>query len=385
MIYPKFLTKDSCIGVPAPSSGAYDDLHIAKYANSKLKLEKMGYSCVLSDNINKSEMARSASAEKRAEEFNKMVEDEKINFIMCAAGGEFLVEILPYIDFEKMIKNPKFVQGFSDPTGLLFPITTKYDVATIYGNNFGEYGVEEYDRSIEDNIQILQGNLIEQNSYEMFENESASIDNPTGLEGYNFTDKVEWKVLDMSNGNYYDGNSENSDSNSENSDSSSENNGFNSENTDNKENKEDKEDKEILIEGRIIGGCLEVIMDISGTKYDGTQGFIEKYKNDGIIWYFDNYGLSKESLICKLWKLNELGYFKYTKGIIFGRNGTEESYLGYTMEKALKDSVLAKLNVPIIYDADISHKGPCMTIINGAIATVRCKDGKGSIKFDLIN
>ena len=28
----------------------------------------------------------------------------------------------------------------------MYPITTKYDIATIYGNNFGEYGVEKYDR-----------------------------------------------------------------------------------------------------------------------------------------------------------------------------------------------------------------------------------------------
>ena len=53
------------------------------------------------------------------------------------------------------------------------------------------------------------------------------------------------------------------------------------------------------------------------------------------------------------------------------------------METALKDSVISKLGVPIIYDTDVSHKGPCMTIINGAIATVESKDGKGKISFEL--
>lgn len=349
MIYPKFLEKGNIIGVPAPSSGAYDELHKIKYKNSKLKLEQMGYKCILSENINKCEKARSASAEVRAEELNKMFEDKNIDFIMCAAGGEFLVEILPYVDFEKIVNNPKYVQGFSDPTGILFPITTKYDIATIYGNNFGEYGVEEYDRSVIENLQILQGNMIAQNSYEMYEDKRAEIENPTGLEGYNFTDKVEWKVL-------------NSGSN---------------------KNEIEKCEKHVSMNGRIIGGCLDLIAEIAGTKYDGTSEFVEKYKNDGIIWYFDNCELSKEELIRVLWKLNEFGYFKNTKGIIFGRNGVETSFLDYTMEEALKDSVLAKLNVPIIYDADMSHKGPCMTIINGAIATVECENGKGSIKFEL--
>ena len=51
------------------------------------------------------------------------------------------------------------------------------------------------------------------------------------------------------------------------------------------------------------------------------------------------------------------------------------------METCLKDSVLSKLNIPIIYDADISHKGPSMTIINGPIVTIKCENGKGAISF----
>lgn len=336
MLYPKFLQKGNLIGVPAPSSGAYNDLYIKRFENAKLNLQKMGYNCILSENISVNTKARSASAKIRAKEINEMFESKEINFIMCAAGGEFLVEILPYVDFEKLVKNPKFVQGFSDPTGLLFPITTKYDIATIYGNNFGEYGAEEYDRSVTENLEILQGNLIEQKNYELYEDERG--ERITGLEGYNFTTKVEWKVLD---------------------------------------------NKKACITGRIIGGCLDIISELAGTKYDGTKQFNEKYKKDGIIWYFDNCELSKEELIRTLWKLNELEYFKYTKGIIFGRNGADISCLDYTMEDALRDSVIYELKVPIIYDTDVSHKGPCLTIINGAMASVKCENGSGSIGFEV--
>lgn len=336
MIYPKFLKKGNLIGVPAPSSGAYDEAHVKRYENAVKKLKDIGFDCVLSKNINKSDKCRSASAEERAKEINDMFSDENIDMIICATGGEFLVEILPYVQFEKIVANPKYVQGFSDPTGILFPITTKYDIATIYGNNFGEYGTEEYDRSVTESLEIMQGNIVEQENYEMFENERA--ESVTGLEGYNFTDKVEWKVL----------------------------NGTGTE-----------------MKGRIIGGCLDIIAELAGTKYDGTLEFIEKYKDDGIIWYFDNCDLSMEELIRTFWKLNELGYFKYTKGILMGRSGNNNSSLGYTVEEALKDSVISKLGFPIIYDADVSHKGPCLTIINGAVATIESKDGTGKIKFEL--
>lgn len=332
MIYPNFLKKGNIIGVPAPSCGAYNELKIKTFENAKIKLEEMGYKCIISKNIAVNNKARSASATERAKEINEMFENNKINFIMCAAGGEFLVEILPYVNFEKLTKNPKFIQGFSDPTGLLFPITTKYDIATIYGNNFSEYGVEEYDRSVIENLEILQGNIIPQENYEMYEGEKAEA--VTGLEGYNFTDKVEWKVLD---------------------------------------------NKKVNVTGRIIGGCLDIIAELAGTKYDGTKEFNERYKKDGVIWYLDNCELSKEELIRTLWKLNEFEYFKYAKAIVFGRNGIEISGLDYTMEEALKDSVIYNLGIPIIYDADFSHKGPCFTVINGAIGTIECENGKGRL------
>lgn len=333
MIYPKFLEKGSTIGVPAPSSGAYNDFKKVRFQNAKKRMEEeQNFNVILSKNINVSEKCRSASAKERANEINEMFERPDIDFIACAAGGEFLVEILPYIDFSKIVNNPKFVQGFSDPTGLLFPITTKYDIATIYGNNFSEYGVDTYDRSVFDNLEIIKGNMVKQNNYDMYEDEWT--EEITGLEGYNFTDKVVWKSIN---------------------------------------------NLDVNVTGRIIGGCFDIISELAGTKYDGTVNFCEKYKNDGIIWYFDNCELTLEELIRTLWKLNELGYFKYASAVIFGRNGCEKSCLGYTMEEALKDSVIADLNIPILYDADFSHKGPCLTVINGAIASIEYSNGKASL------
>lgn len=336
MIYPEFLQKGNTIGVPAPSSGAYDEMHINKQKNAKKKLEEMGYKVEFSKNINISEKARSASAETRGKEINEMFENKNIDFIICAAGGEFLVEALPYINFEKIAENPKYIQGFSDPTGILFPLTTKYDISTIYAFNSSSYGTEEYFTDIKDNLEIIKGNLIEQKSYEKYE--LNQIEKITGLEGYNLTEPNIWKTLDNNS---------------------------------------------VEIKGRIIAGCFDIIAELAGTKYDGMKQFNEKYKEDGIIFIFDNCELSKEELIRVLWKFNELEYFKYAKGIVFGRNGEEKSILGYTMEEALKDSVISKLGVPIVYDADISHKDPTMTIINGAIATINVANGKGKIKFEL--
>ena len=336
MFYPNFLKPGSTIGVPAPSDGAYDNSSILRFKNAIKQFEEMNYKIIPSKNLYNSKMARSATAEERAKELNKMFESEDIDMIICAAGGEFLLEILPYMDFSKLLENPKFIQGFSDSTGIMYVVTTKYDIATIYASNFKSYGMKELELDFKNNLKIITGNIIEQNSFELYEEEG--FERVTGLECYNLTKKVEWKIIDR---------------------------------------------EETKFRGRIIGGCFDNIVEIAGTKYDGGRQFVEKYKNDGIIWYFDNCELSYESVIRNLWRFNELGYFEYTKGIIFGRFGIERTNLGYTIEEALKDSVIYKLNIPIIYE-DISHKGPSMTIINGAIAEVQSKKGKGNIKLELL-
>jgi len=332
MIYPKFIKENDCIAVPAPSAGADTIQRKNKMNNARKTLEQVGYKLILSDNVFACEKGRSATAVERATQINNMFADKNINMLLCACGGDFLVEILPYINYELIKNNPKLIAGFSDPTGLLYSITTKCDIATIYGHNFGSLGDEKLHKSQKDFLEIIKGNLIEQQNYELYENQS--FEEITGLEGYNLTEKVFWNTLD--------GNSVN-------------------------------------ITGRIIGGCFDIIAELAGTKYDGINEFNRKYKNDGIIWYFDNCELSMEETIRTLWKMNELGYFKYTKCIIFGRFGVNATCYGYDVKSCLQDSVIANLNIPIVYDADISHKGPCLTIINGSIATVKVEQGTGSI------
>lgn len=336
MIYPKFIKTGDTIGVPAPSNGSQDEFKEKRYQNAIKKLNELGYNIKVSENIYNSNYARSADAITRADEFNAFLKDDNIDLILCASGGEFLIEILPYINFDLLKEHPKLVAGFSDPTGLLFPITTKYDIATIYGKNFSSFGADVYHQSEQDFLSIIQGNLVTQSSYlEYEENRAEKI---TGCETYNIDTKTDIKTMNCS----------------------------------------------ILdITGRIIGGCFDLISELAGTKYDGMNEFNEKYKNDGIIWFFDNCEESLENVIRHLWKFNELGYFKYTKAIIFGRIGSISSNLDLTIKEALEQSVINKLNIPIIYDANISHKGPCLNIINGSIATINFKDKKGTIKFEL--
>ena len=332
MIYPEFLKEHDTIGVTAPSDGIIDEVKLKRLDNAIKNFEDRSFIIKETPNVRCSVKGRSSSSKERAEELESLYKDDNVKTIITSGGGDFLLEMLSELDFNVIKDNPKWLQGYSDPTGLLFTITTNLDIATVYSDNFKTFGMEPWHKSLENNLEILKGNIIEQTSFSKYEEDKKLI---TGLEPFNLTKKVYWKNL----------------------------------------NNEDV----INIKGRMIGGCLDLITELFGTRFDKTKAFLEKYKDDGIIWYFDVCELSSESLIRTLWKLKDNGYFKYTKGILFSRVYSCNSYYDITYEEAIYES-LKDLNIPIIINADIGHVSPRMTIINGAIATITSSKGKGKIK-----
>ncbi len=335
MIYPEFLKEKDTIGVTAPSDGITDEVKLKRLDNAIKTFEEKGFNIKETPNVRCSVKGRSSTSKERASELESLYEDKEVNAIITSGGGDFLLEMLSELDFNVIKDNPKWLQGYSDPTGLLFTITTNLDIATVYSDNFKTFGMEPWHKSLENNLEILKGNIIEQTSFSKYEEDKKLI---TGLEPFNLTKKVYWKNLNN--------------------------------------------EEVINIKGRMIGGCLDLITELFGTRFDKTKDFLEKYKDDGIIWYFDVCELSSESLIRTLWKLKDNGYFKYTKGILFSRVYACNSYYDISYEEAIYES-LKDLNIPIIINADIGHVSPRMTIINGAIATITSSKGKAKIKFTL--
>lgn len=336
MIYPKFIKEQGTIGVTAPSRGITNELDLKRLESAIKNINEKGFNVIETENVRTDNLGRSSSKEERAKQLESLFLDKKVDAIISASGGDFLMEMIPYLNYEVIKNNPKWFQGYSDPTWLTYTITTNLDIATIYSNNFKSFGMNPWHKSLEINLEMLKGDLINQKSFEKYELYKKNQE--TGLEDYNLTEKVKWKIITG--------------------------------------------EKEVAIKGRMIGGCLDVINEIYGTNYDKTQEFLEKYQNDGIIWYLENYSLTSEDLTRVLWKLNDKGYFKYTKGIIFGRSLNYQSFYNLSFEETIKSS-LKDLKVPIITEADFGHLSPRMTIINGAIAEIKVKNDQGEISFIL--
>lgn len=336
MKYPKFLNIHDAIGVTAPSDGVGDSMKQKRLDSAILQWQNHGYQVVETAHVRCSVDGKSCDSKFQAKELEELFLNSQISAIFCVSGGDFLLEMLPYLDYSVIEKNSKWIQGYSDPTGLLFTITTKLDISTIYGDNFKTFGMNPWHESLVHNLEILEGNMIPQNSFSLYEREKQELE--TGLECYHLDTPVQWKNL------------QNQDM--------------------------------VTIQGRIIGGCIDVLVSLVGTKFDYVKEFIERYQNDGIVWYFDNAELTSEGMIRALWQLKMAGWFQYTKGIIFGRSMIESSYYNISFEDALRKA-LDDLGVPVLWDLDFGHVSPRMTIINGAMVEVNYQNGKGSISFSL--
>ena len=332
MIFPNYLNNNNKIGVTAPSAGATKETDKLRFNNAKDILKSKGYDVLFTNNVFTSDpYGRSSDKETRAKEFMSLIKDTSIDYIISAKGGDYLAEMLPYIDYEAIKENPKWVQGYSDNTSILLGITTICDIATVYSYNFGNFGMKPWHKSISDNLSILEGKLNIQNSFDMYQN---SFDDNTN--GFVFTDNV---IVKNSCNN-----------------------------------------TEEIFEGRLIGGCLDVLVDIAGTKYENVHGFVEKYSDDGIIWYIESFDAMGERIIINLWKLKELGWFKNVKGFIFGRPCFYKSFCEISYMEAVMTS-LAEFNVPVIFDADIGHCEPQWTMINGAKARIHYNNNKATITY----
>ena len=139
---------------------------------------------------------------------------------------------------------------------------------------------------------------------------------------------------------------------------------------------------DFISSGVIIGGCLDIIRFLLGTSYDGTKKFINKYKDKKIIWYFDIFAMGSVDVYITLLQMKDMGYFKYSDTFIFSDVlfPNIECMMEYAdgYKKALGDK-------NIIVNANIGHKEPRFTILNGSLATVSYKDNELVLEQELMN
>jgi len=129
------------IGIFCPS-------HVAdpqRYAVQIAGIERMGFNVKLGENFYKDTWGYAASAQERADDFNALIADKDVDAVLFN-GGNSAAEILPYIDYENIRRNPKRIGSYSDGTPILNAIHAQTGLVVYYGTAPGSFAdLRHYD------------------------------------------------------------------------------------------------------------------------------------------------------------------------------------------------------------------------------------------------
>ncbi|HOV71595.1 MAG TPA: LD-carboxypeptidase [Dysgonamonadaceae bacterium] len=87
----------------------------------------------------------SGSIEQRLSDLQKAMDDAEVNLIFCSRGGYGMVHLLDRLNFDGMIRNPKWVVGYSDITALHSALQSN-GIISIHGpmaKHFAEEGASD--------------------------------------------------------------------------------------------------------------------------------------------------------------------------------------------------------------------------------------------------
>lgn len=362
MRIPPFLKDSGTIGFVAPSFGCATEPYISLFDNALKNFTNMGYKTKLGPNARAAEgIGISNTPEKCGIELNEAYKDKEIDAIISCGGGELMCEVVPYIDFDAVKKaDPKWYMGYSDNTNFTFLSATLADTAAIYGPCATSFGMEPWHPAIGDALDLITGKNTVVHSYDMWEGPAEKTEEdedssdtpaaPTKEELREENPLMPYAPNRETVIKYY----------------------LPGANT-------VTEDSSVSFEGRLLGGCMDCLGTLLGTRFDKVSEFNKKYAEDGVFWFLEACDLNVMSIRRTLWQMKNAGWFDNAKGFLIGRPYFfGQDMMGLDQYNAVT-GILSDLNVPILMDTDIGHLPPMMPLITGAYAKVEATGNNVSI------
>ncbi|MEK5216940.1 S66 family peptidase [Psychrobacillus sp. FSL H8-0487] len=270
----------------------------------------------------------------RAEDLMNAFKDPTIKGIFSNIGGSESIRLLPYIDFDVIRDNPKVFIGYSDST-VTHLFCHKAGISSFYGpailTDFAE-NVEMHEYTVE----ALKKALF-----------TASAIGEVKPATEWTSERLEWII----------------------------------ENKDKKRKMNTNKGYELLqgsglAQGRLIGGCIEVLEFAKGTSLWPAK----EYWKDSILFFETSEELPTPGNI-EYWLRNygTQGILQQAKGIIFGKPQNQKYYEEYKESIRVIMKELSLENLPVLYNLNFGHTEPKFVLPYGAMAEINCENRTFSI------
>lgn len=344
MKYPKNLSKLGAIGLAAPSFGCNIEPYKSRLDNAVQRLKEWGHPVMLGPNCYLGEgIGISNKPELCGRELTDVYCSRDNDVVLSCGGGELMNETIDCVDWDRIRQAPpKWFAGYSDNTNFTFLLTTLLDTASLYAPNAPSFGMEPLHPALNDLYGVLRGEIREVSNYDGYERIDEGLDSPENpLAPIN----VQHPFAPA----FYDGSG--------------------------------KVTGSVSMSGRLIGGCLDVLSNLRGTKYDRVPDFCEKYKEDGFIWFLESCELGPMAVRRTLWSMKQSGWFRHVKGFLIGRPMFDDKVeFGQSQADAVIGAV-REFGVPVAFGLDFGHLPPAMPIVCGACCDVRGEGNSFVIKY----
>jgi len=322
-IFPNKLKPGDTIQVIAPSQSlGIISAPNRKYASARL--EKLGLKITFGKHVEEIDQFRSSSIKSRVADLHAAFKNKNVKAIFTVIGGFNCNQMLDYIDWDIIKKNPKIFIGYSDTTALQNAMLQKANLVTYSGPAYSTFGQHKYfDYTLENFVACV------------FENKSIKIKPAkTWSDDLWYIDQEKRKV--HKNEGYW-----------------------------------------ILNPGKargtIIGGNLSTLLLLQGTPYFPKLKEAILFLEDDEDSHFVHFERQFQALLHGQPNLKILG-------IVIGRFQVKSQATRQQLASMI--SVHPRLrHVPVIANADFGHTSPIFTFPIGGMARIVCDKNKASIEI----
>ncbi len=314
---PKKLKPGDLIRIVAPSSSLSIIAPDCRAIATK-RLEDLGLKVTFGVHVEEMDEARSSSITSRIADLHEAFADPTVKAVFAVIGGFSVNQILRYVDWNIIHKNPKIFIGYSDTTALQNAILAKADLTTYSGPAYSTFGQKLH---FEYTLDHFKKCLMSEEPYEIQPSPAWSND--------------QW---------YLD------------------------------------QDKRTLIpnegwwplaegeaQGKIVGANLCTLNLLQGTEYFPDLSGAVLFLEDDEEADYNHFDRDLESLL-------SVPSAKTIKGIVIGRFEKKSEMTKEKVERLFAIRPYLK-NIPIVANADFGHTSPMITFPIGGEAKLKVEKG----------